>query len=82
MSNKIADQAYTHVHGHTEYYVIIVGKPMCVCDDYIALKLKFPVDIIDLVYWSSMHVSLLMSLQEQPPGGGQVSTDEQQIWRE
>ena len=26
VSNKTADQAYTHVHGHAEYYVI-VGKP-------------------------------------------------------
>ena len=60
------------------------GDCVVLCDDYlmVALKLKFPVDIIDLVYWSSMHVSLFISLQEWPPGGGQVSTDEQQTCRE
>ena len=56
------------------------GDCIVLCDDYVALKLKFSVDVDD--YWSSMHVSLFMSLQEGPPGGGQVSTDKQQIERE
>ena len=53
---------------------------MIVLLEYVALKLKYPVDIND--YRSFMHVSLYMSLQVLPPRDGQVSTDEQQTGRE
>ena len=47
------------------------GDGTMVCDD-VALESKFPVDIVD--YRSSMHVSLFVSLQGRPPGGGPVFT--------
>ena len=55
------------------------GDCIVLCDDYVALKLKFPATVDINSYSSSMHVFLFMSLQEGPPGGSQVSTDEQQI---
>ena len=52
------------------------GDCIILCDDYVALKLKFSVDISD--YQSFVHVCWFMSLQEWRPGGRQVSFDEQQ----